>query len=221
VVERLLPPPLEMARTPSVYATVGRWGSNCLGDFAGGVLTLAARHDGVDGGYPIAMYMDAEPPMAFGRDFFGEPKKLAASGLFRNGDLMHGWVERHGVRLIELSAELDDDRGPARALRYAFNFKSRPSAMGRGLEEPAIMTLSEFDTTLRLRRPGQGAITLRGTRHDPLDELPVVSVVGAVYTEDDVTARCRAVATVQEEQFLPFHYGRMDDWLALDTVPPS
>jgi hypothetical protein len=36
VVERLLPPPLEMAHTPSVYATVGRWRSNCLGDFAGG-----------------------------------------------------------------------------------------------------------------------------------------------------------------------------------------
>ena len=57
-VERLLPPPLDPAATPVATVTVGRWQSNCLGDFSGGVLNLAARHDGVDGAYVVVIYVD-------------------------------------------------------------------------------------------------------------------------------------------------------------------
>jgi acetoacetate decarboxylase len=219
VVERLLPPPLEPAARPVLHVSVGRWQSNFLGDFAGGVVSLAARHGDVDGGYPLAMYMDSEPPIAFGRDFFGEPKKLARAGLFRNGELMRGWVERHGVRLIDIEARLGEDRGPARVERFSFNFKARPSATGVGLEEPAILTRTAFDTELRVQRVGEGSIDLRGTVHDPLDELEILSIRRVLYTEDDVTASARPVATVSEEEFLPYHYGRMDDWRAMDTAP--
>src|SRR5688500_9375544 len=73
-VERLLPPPLEPAETPLALASVGRWQGSCIGDYAGGSLYLAARHDGIDGGYPIAMWMDSEASVVFGREVFGEPR---------------------------------------------------------------------------------------------------------------------------------------------------
>jgi acetoacetate decarboxylase len=219
VVLQLLPPPLQPAPTATAVATIGRWQSNCVGDFAGAVLALAAQHDGLVGGYPIAMYMDSEPPVVFGRDFLGEPKKLAESGLFRHGDRMRGWVRRHGSTLLDLSAVLGDDVGASEYDRFSFNFKSRPAAGGIGLQEPAILTRTRFRTSVRVHRSGTGTITLGGSSHDPLNDIPVVSVVRAVYTEDDVTGQCQPVATVSEEDFLPYHYGRMDDWLAFDTAP--
>ena len=79
----VLPPPLEPADTPRVTAMVGRWQSNCVGDFYGGAIYVAARHEDVDGSYVLAMYMDGDVPMIYGRDLFGEPKKLARSGLHR------------------------------------------------------------------------------------------------------------------------------------------
>jgi acetoacetate decarboxylase len=217
VVATVLPPPLETADQPLVRAMIGRWQSNCVGDFYGGAIYVAARHDGVDGHYVLSMWMDGDIPTIYGRDLFGEPKKLAESQLHRRGDEFTAWLERGGVRLLELHAQLPTEYGHSEATGVNFNFKARPAANGIGLEEDAILTRATFQTIIRKGRAGSGTLTLRGTEHDPLDELPIVSVVGAGYVECDLIASCEAVATVPADVFVPYHHGRHDDWSALDT----
>jgi acetoacetate decarboxylase len=216
--ERLLPPPLQPGDEPLATVTVGRWQSNCLGDFSGAVLSLAGRYGGVDGSYVLALYMGQEPPTVFGRELFGEPKKWADSGLLRHGDGARAWVTRHGNRLIELRATLGEELGPSSHERFTYNYKARTAAAGRGLEEDAILTRTRFEVEVCSRRTGTGTVTLSGGPHDPLDELEVVDVRQAVYCEDEAAAHCAAVATVSSECFLPFHYGRQDDWSVLNTL---
>ncbi len=220
-VERLLPPPLEPTDEPLATVTVGRWQSNCVGDFGGGSIYLAASHDGVEGSYVVMIYMDTEPPIVFGRDLFGEPKKLGRSGLFRAGDHVHGWIDRGGARLVDLRADLHTDLGPVELERDTFNFKARGAANGIGLEEDAILTRTHFTTSVRSREEGTGTVVLGSTVHDPLDEIEVVQVRRALYIQDESVPRCEAVATVPAAQFLPYHHGRADNWLALDTAPPE
>src|SRR5438105_14087760 len=93
VVRHILPPPLEPAAEPLVSAMVGRWQSNCVGDYDGGALYIAARYGDVEGTYVLAMYMSTDAAIIFGRDLFGEPKKQSTSGLHRSGTSMTGWVE--------------------------------------------------------------------------------------------------------------------------------
>jgi acetoacetate decarboxylase len=216
-VASILPPPLEPADTPAITAMIGRWQSNCVGDFFGGSIYVAARHDGIDGLYVLAMFMDGDVPMIYGRDLFGEPKKLARSQLHRRGDQFNAWLERGGVVLMELRADLPEELGPSESEGVNFNFKARPAANGVGLEEDPILTRATFQSIVRVARSGTGSLTLRGTVHDPLDEIPIVSVTGASFVECDLIARCESVATVPADQFVPFHYGRHDDWSALDT----
>lgn len=217
VVEEILPPPLTPAAEPRVTAMVGRWQSNCVGDFFGGAIYVAARHDGTDGDYVLAMYMDNDVPTIYGRDLFGEPKKLATSALHRHGDRFSGWVERNGVRLIELHGLLETDLGASEGEGVNYNFKARPAADGIGLEEDAILTRADFHTILTSAREGAGSVVLRGTVHDPLDEIPVREVLRGRFMECDLIASCRSVATVPADVFLPYHHGRHDDWSALDT----
>lgn len=217
VIAEVLPPPLEPAAAPNVRAMVGRWQSNCVGDFYGGSIYVAARHDGIDGEYVLAMYMDNDVPTIYGRDLFGEPKKIAASNLVRRGDAFRGYIDRGGVRIVELQAELTSDTGGFDAEGYNFNFKARPAADGHGLEEDAILTRAKFDVHATASLEGAGSVVLRGTVHDPLDEIPVRSVIKATYMECDLIGRCEAVATTPAEVFLPYHHGRHDDWSALDT----
>jgi acetoacetate decarboxylase len=216
-VAAVLPPPLEPAQTPRVTAMVGRWQSNCVGDFYGGAIYVAAHHDGVNGDYVLAMFMDGDVPMIYGRDLFGEPKKLARSGLHRRGDHFSGWVERGGERLIELRADVPEDLGSSEAEGVNFNFKARPAANGVGLQEDAILTRANFQASIRSARVGSGSVVLRGTAHDPLDEIPIVSVLGGRFSECDLIAHCESVATVPAEVFAPYHHGRHDDWSVLDT----
>jgi acetoacetate decarboxylase len=217
VVAEVLPPPLEPADAPRVSAMIGRWQSNCVGDFFGGAIYVAARHEGIDGQYVLAMYMDNDQPTIYGRDLFGEPKKLATSALHRHGEAFHGWLERGGVRLIELHGLLSTDVGPFEAEGVNFNFKARPAADGIGLEEDAILTRATFETRVTAAREGAGSVVLRGSVHDPLDELPVRTVLRGVFMECDLIASCEAVATVPADVFLPYHHGRHDDWAALDS----
>jgi acetoacetate decarboxylase len=217
VIAEVLPPPLEPAEAPNVRAMVGRWQSNCVGDFYGGSIYVAARHDGIDGEYVLAMYMDNDVPTIYGRDLFGEPKKIADSALLRRGDAFRGWVDRGGVRIIELQGEMANNTGPFDAEGYNFNFKARPAANGHGLEEDAILTRARFDVHATASLEGAGSVVLRGTVHDPLDEIPVRSVTKATYTECDLIGNCEAVATTPADVFLPYHYGRHDDWSALNT----
>jgi acetoacetate decarboxylase len=217
VVSGVLPPPLEPGAEPLVSAMIGRWQSNCVGDFYGGAIYVAARHDGIEGRYVLAMWMDGDIPTIFGRDLFGEPKKLAESRLHHRGEEYTAWLERGGVRLLELHAQLPDDLGPSQGEGVNFNFKARPAASGIGLQEDAILTRATFHTIVRKARAGTGTLTLRGTVHDPLDELPIVSIAGASFVECDLIASCESVATVPADVFLPYHHGRHDDWSMLDT----
>jgi acetoacetate decarboxylase len=221
-VARLLPPPLKPADRPLVVAGVGRWQGDATGDYSGGSVYLAAEHEGLQGLYALSMWMDTEAAVVFGRDVFGEPKKLATTRLFRGETNFRAMVIRTGTVILELRAELGPDQGPTTSQGVAFNFRSRPAANGVGLEDPVVLTAAHFESEVRSERIGSGTVVLRGTRHDPLDELPVASVLRATFSEHDLRARCEPVARVSAEQFLPFHYGRGDDWLAFDeTAPPS
>ncbi|MEU7810872.1 acetoacetate decarboxylase family protein [Pseudonocardia sp. NPDC049154] len=221
VYRRLLPPPLEPAEEPIALAAVGRWRSNCVGDYAGGSVALSAVHAGDAGGFAVGMWMDSEPAVHFGREVFGEPKKLGTSGLTREGTRAHGWIERGGVRLVSLHATLGEDQGASNIDRLAFNYRARTAADGRGLAGPAILTRTTFATRLEARFTGTGTVTLRSGPHDPAGEIPVLEVLGAEYQVHDLRANCVPSDEVPAAEFLLYHLGRQDDWRLLDTLDPN
>jgi acetoacetate decarboxylase len=213
----VLPPGLDPT-TPRVTAMVGRWRSNCVGDFEGGAIYVAARHRDIVGDYVLAMYITTNEAITFGRELFGEPKKQATSRLYRSDTRMCGWIERNGTRLFELDADLTSALAPAVVVGTNFNFKALLATDGHGLEHDAVLTVAEFENTLQVNRAGAGTVRLSGTVHDPLDELEVVEVLGARYIEGELAARARSIAAIPADDFLPYALGRMDDWSKLDTA---
>ena len=214
IVSRVLPPGLEPLDDPAVTAMVGHWQSNCVGDFTGGAVFVSCRHGDLVGAYTLAMYMDTEPTTMFGRELFGEPKKLAQASLGEPGSRMRGRVERYGVRLIEIDAELTHERDETSASAARFNVKAVLSPDGVGLVDDPILTVNESEVAVRLYREGSGTLSLGGTVHDPLDELEVVDLRAASYVEGDVDVRSRIVGRIPADAFLPYAYGRLDYWPA-------
>jgi acetoacetate decarboxylase len=217
----VLPAPLEPVTESRMRVMVGRWESNCVGDFAGGTVYVTCAHEGLEGEYNIAQYMDTDVPTIFGRDVFGEPKKIARAELRARGNLMRGTIGRGGVTLVTLEAELDRDNGPFEATRESYNIKSRPAADGHGLEEDAILTRAHYEITARVSREGPGRLALAGTVHDPLDEIPIREVLRATYFEGDLSATVESVAQIPASTFAPYHHGRNDFWPALATADPE
>lgn len=217
IVDHLLPPGLESTGNPRVTAMVGKWQSNCVGDFDGGAVYIEAKHKDIVGDYVIAMYMDRDQPIIYGRELFGEPKKQSTSRLFHNGNRFSGHIERYGSRLIDLDVEITAQHGATRSEGANFNYKAIPATHGKGLEWDAALTVAYFDTVLHVNSEGTGQVRLGSSVHDPLDEIEIVEVTRGAYIEGDLIARAETLAYIDGDAFLPYALGRTDDWSALNT----
>lgn len=219
-ITRVLAPGLEPDTEPLARVTVSRWRSKSVGDFVGGGLYVAAQRDGVVAQYAVTMFMDKDVPLLFGRELYGEPKKIARIDLDHEGDRTAGWIERGGVRVVEIDATLGADTGPATETGNTFNVKASLSPDGQGLSADAQITLATFATVIRSNRPLSGiGVHLRSTPHDPLGELPVLEVVSGSYAEGDMSATCGVLGSIPADDFFPYALGRLDDYTdaSLDT----
>jgi len=220
IVRAILPAELEPGDQPRISAQVSRWRSNCVGDFDASAIYVSARYGEVAGDYVLTMFMDSDVPMLFGRDLFGEPKKIGRSTIYRNDGHMTGVLERGGTRLIEIDVDLAEDSGPIAVLGRNFNVKYELAPDGSALTSAPTLTLAEFDQQITVRRKTRGVPSLRlgSTVHDPLADLEIVEILGGVYVETGMKASCTAVGTLDPDAFLPLALGRADYWPALATA---
>jgi len=214
IVREVLPPPLEPARQPLVTISVCTFGaSNCVGEFAGGVIDVLARYKGIEANHCLAMPMSTDVAIIFGRELFGEPKKQGRVRLESDGDVVRGSVERFGIPYIQLEGRFTEDvpiTGPSFSDR--FHFKFMHSANGRGLEFDPIIVHAHFRNELKVMKRGDGKVTLKATPHDPLTEIEIVKLMDASYVEGDIFAEAKAIGTVSAEKFLPYAFQNIDDY---------
>ncbi|MCK6564029.1 MAG: acetoacetate decarboxylase family protein [Dehalococcoidia bacterium] len=224
VLAELLPPPLEPAESPQVSVGVFEIGrSNCVGPFAGAAVNIACRYRGEDGFYCVTMPMNTGLAVTFGRELFAEPKKLAEVSLEVRDGTARGRVTRQGVTYIELTGRFEGP--PAEAgLKYVtphYYFRFLPAANGRGLAyDPELIRVTHRGTVHR-SVPGEGTVTFRESHHDPVIDIPVLSVTGATLSVGESRTSAEVVTTVPASEFLPYAYGKIDDLLEWAEEPAS
>lgn len=205
----------------TVRFMVGRWQSNCVSNFTGGAVYLPARYEDVAGEYVLAMYMDSDAAILYGREVFGEPKKQATFSLNKSRDHAVGTITRGTTEILRLEVRLGEDNGPLTTTGANFNIKAQPDAAGDGLEFDPVLTLAEFDVSLTVDRVGTGTAQVASTVHDPLGTIPIGEVRSAAWQEGDLFAKTRKLCTIPADEFLPYFYARVDDYSAMDTDPRS
>ncbi|MBI3953211.1 MAG: acetoacetate decarboxylase family protein [Chloroflexi bacterium] len=214
ILRALLPPPLEPATRPLVRIDIHHVARpNCLGPFFGAGVNIACQYQGQQGNFCLAMPMSTEAAVLFGRELYGEPKKLARISLERRGREASGVVERHGITYIELRATLTEEAPPpATAEWLQFYFKYLPSPDGRGFDlGPELVQVRHTGPVRRLER-GRGEVILRESPHDPVAALPVRKVLGAAWSEGDTYTEGQVLCQVDPEAFLPYMFFKSDDW---------
>ena len=228
VVAELLPAPLEPAARPLATVMVFETGaSNCVGPFDGASLNLACRFEGEDGLFCLTMPMTTDTAVIFGRELYAEPKKFAEVVLDATRPArVRGTVSRHGITYIDLRGTFEEEPQTVELEHISRHYyvKFMPSADGLGFaHEPQLVQVTHTGRTEKLAH-GAGSITFRDSPHDPVIDIPVVSVLGATFSEGETRTRARVVATIPGEQFLPHAFAKMDDlslWLEADALAPA
>ena len=101
------------------------------------------------------------------------PRSRRAASSTARGSRFRAWVERGGVRLIDLQAELTEELGPSEGEGVNFNFKARPAVerrRARGGRDPHAGHVPH-DGARRTRRHGRRSTLARHrarpARRDP------------------------------------------------------
>jgi len=210
-VRALLPPPLEP--TPEVVgqAWVGEIGnSNCVGPYLGAALYVRARYDDLVGDYCVAMPMSTDAAVIFGRELYGEPKKLAKIIFERQGEHVWGSAERYDIRYMSLRGRMDGPGPTGRHQLSTFHFKYLPRPDGSGFDHPPLLVHITTEVNVQAAERGRGELVLRDSPHDPVADIPVVQTLGAVYAEGVFYTSGRVLCEVNPEAFLPYAFGKMD-----------
>lgn len=223
VIAELLPPPLVPAARPRVTLSVSEiHGSNCVGPFNSAVVGLPCRFGNDEGVYRLMMPMNTDTAVIFGREIYAEPKKLADIRLDRDGLRLRGTVTRHGITYIEIAGAFEEEPQPFEggADQPLFYFKYFLSPDGGLAADPEIIRVIEHGR-LRAFTRGSATITLRESRHDPVIDIPVLSVGGATWSIGEIRTSAEVVGTVSAEEFLPYAFAKFDDtsaWAGLGTL---
>jgi acetoacetate decarboxylase len=221
VIAELLPPPLPPAAEPDASVSVYRIGrSNCVGAFDGASINVACTYNGEPGTYCVTMPMSTDTAIVFGRELYAEPKKLAECRLDIRMPHVRGTVTRHNIDYIELTGIFEDELASVEreSTSKHYYFKYMPDAE-RGLAfDPQLVCVTHRGVTHRAVR-GNGTITFRESRHDPVIDIPVMQVTGASFSESETHTRAQVVATVPADQFLPYAFAKHDDLLAWAMEP--
>jgi len=218
VVDRVLPPGLEPTDQPLATVLMGQWGrSNVCHAFQGACLYVQAKYGDLIGDYCLAMQMSSDAAIIFGREVFGEPKKQGVTKLERTGNLLKGSVSRYGEPIISAEAIMETREGASEGSMINFHYKFMPRSDGQGLEFNPVLVAAKFETEIHHLETGKGTLTLANTPLDPVGEIKIIKMLHVSYAELDMVARCETLREVDAEAFLPYAYGKMDDFNVMNN----
>jgi len=227
IVAGLLPQPLKPAEQPLAMAFLAYYpATNFDAIYYESALFVSAVHDGIEGSYCLAMPVTSDIAMAGGREVFGFPKKMADISFKKDGENLHGWTERRGVRFMEIKAKLTGKFNDAAAQEtllaenleedgsmkaVAYNFKQFPAPEGGTFDYNPRLVRQETLFKSKEIQFGEAEIIFQPSDYDPWAEVEVVKMLGAIYTVgDNSMLGGKVVAEVEPMAFAPYAFLKWD-----------
>ncbi len=223
-VAKVLPAPLKPYMMPIVTLSVCRVGNPSFADsYYETILGVYCTYNGMPGLYPVSILLDgtgAEMATQCGRDIGSMPKKLGSQiFISRDGDKVHATVARRGAQLVDAQLELGKYNNamtdmvfqfPAAGTKgygtgYYAHFDMMPDEDGSLQFLNGALLENEIEYDYKAWDPAHVTLKLGSSMDDPWDALPVVSVIGGAWCENDLTVhKLQLDEKVEAQNFLPF-----------------
>jgi acetoacetate decarboxylase len=214
IVRDVLPPPLEPLEQPSGLMFIAEYPETNLGPgYREAALFLHCSYKGENGTYCLSMPIDSEPARLHnGRDIYGFPKKMADIHLERQGNSVVGWVERFGIRFVEIRADLPDSLPELPPTGPTFLFKAMPAAdLTPGFDGPVFLVRQQTEIKMKSLDIGAAEITYQKSDYDPWADIVLEKVLMAFYLVSDNTMMPgKVLAEVDSATYLPYSFKALD-----------
>ena len=190
-IERILPEPLKAPQPHVRFNFIRMPESSGFGEYRAAGQVIPVTYDGKPGSYVHSLFLDAEAPLAGGREIWGFPEKLATISFKVETDTLLGTLDYGRLRLAT------GTMGYKYQVRDAAQMKrdmAEPQYLLKIIPHvdctPRICELVRYnfeDVTVKGAWTGPAALTLLGHALAPVNELPVRQVESAIHFVADLT----------------------------------
>jgi len=207
-VREVLPPPLEPTAAPLVTISM-----QITDQYKGMTCLVASRYKNIEGNFGLGYVMNSDTAVIFGRELWGEPKKVGKTKITRNGDELIGTVERYGQELIRIKATVKQAKtAPATTVMECFHFKYSIKPDATGIEDVRLVNVTFKSQVQALEVCEVNQIKLTETVMDVYGNIPIVKIIGGSYSQYDTMGSGKYLAEVDAEAFLPYAFANHDDY---------
>jgi len=172
--------------------------------------------------YTLSMPVDNDMAMVLGRELFSCPKKIGDIHLEKKDNTIHAWIERNGVRFVEIKAKtgikipekqaIKHGLGANRGQGLAFNLKHFPAPNTTGFDYKPRLIREPLTFERKKLLKATATTEFQPSKDDPWNEIEVVKIVGAYYTIQTTNMlKGEVVAEVADEAFLPYSFLKWDE----------
>jgi len=211
----LLPAPLEQADIPGGLIFIAEYGATNLGrGYREAALFLRCKYAGKAGSYCLSMPIDSDPNRLHnGRDIFGFPKKEAKIHFESDAAGARGWVERLGVRFVEITMTKTGTMEALPPTGPTFLFKASPRIdLEPGFDGPVLLAEQQTEVIAKSIAIGTAELKLLPSDADPWIELKDATILMAFQIDShNRMLPGKIIAQVDGNAFLP-HYFKMTDF---------
>ncbi len=208
--QRIIPPPLEQPDSPGGMIFIAEYPKTNLGiGYREAALFLRCKYQGEAGNYCLSMPIDSEESRLYnGRDIFGYPKKAADICIEEKGDEVHGWVERHGIRFIDLKVKLAGSLPELPPQAPNFLFKAHPRIdLEPGFDGPVLLCRQQTTVDMQSMKIGPAELDIRESYYDPWAEIEMTNILTGFYMVTNNTMQPGKVLTeVDADAYLPYYF---------------
>ena len=210
----ILPPPLSPPPEPRVHVRCTdihlEFGDHVHQEKVG-YFAVDAEYNGELGEYPLLIPIDLESAISISRERFGEPKKLAAIEMGRDGDHVFASITRNDVTFIEIVGDVAEELpvpepyGPAVVVQV-------PAVGDRAADSTAThcSCVSIRSGARRRWSEWKGSSSCGTWRPTQSSICPIIETESIVWTVRTATTDPKIVGPVDAAAFEPFAYSRYD-----------
>lgn len=155
--------------------------------YSEGGIVIPCTYKNTNGACVAFEYVNTDDSLCAGREIWGYPKKLADVELKQEGEFLHGFVNRRGKQIIDISFKVDGDAFDVPNFSPRLQVKRLPHVEKDGTDMNAVILNTLQNVKVKKKAYGTATLNMEASNADPLANLNIKEVIGAVYIEGAFT----------------------------------
>lgn len=156
--------------------------------YSEGGIVIPCQYKDIEGACVAFEYVDTDGALCAGREIWGYPKKLAEVQFEKDESSIKGVITRKGKKIIDVTFENNNSRiiEPPN-LSPRLQVKRMPNPETYGTDTNFVIKNILQNVEVKKKVYGQATLNIEPSVDDPLNELGVKEILGAVYIEGAFT----------------------------------